>query len=126
MIEMSMAVDKNLNIRQLETKLSDILFDLRHCFEEPAVEKDVTLGSDNEKRSDVRRPNVVDISDDPIRLDRQVPQAAYCVCLSVSADRMEAENEQAQTTHQEKPNVHSVELKMPGSRISHYSFTDLR
>ena len=89
MVVMSMAVYQNFDVRETKAKFGNILFDLWNCFEQPAIEKNVTVGSRNQERTDFGCTDVVNVPDDPVRLDWLVPLPTLFICLSMSGNGSE-------------------------------------
>ena len=72
-VEMSVTVQQDLHILQLETKLLDIGFDLWQTLNVTRVQKNVALRGDNQKRTDQIGADVIDVSYNSSRFKGQGP-----------------------------------------------------
>ncbi len=74
-------------LEKTKSKLHDVMLNLRNCFNKAAVEKNVTLRSDDQERREIGSAQVVEISSDAKRLDRLIPRSARLICLTAAGCR---------------------------------------
>src|SRR5205807_2626079 len=84
-IEMSVTVQQDLYVAQLETKLLDVAFDLRRGFDKSTVENEMTLRGSDQVGSDFNCADIIEIPGDPKWRHRLVPTAARSVGLGKNA-----------------------------------------
>ncbi len=89
MIIMSMAVEDDSYVCQTKAKFSHIPSDLWNGFKESVIEQDMTLRRDDQKRSDLRSSNVINIADDSIGFDWLVPRSTCLIGLCMNSRGIE-------------------------------------
>src|SRR3989442_526212 len=97
MIVMSMAVEDDFYVCQTKAKFSHILSDLWNGLKESAIEQDMTLWRDDQKRSNLGGSNVIDIADDSIRFDWLVPRSTCLIGLCMNSRRIERAQDEEDT-----------------------------
>src|SRR6476646_1556125 len=89
MIVMRMAVEDDLNVCQTKAKFSHILSDLGNGLKESAIEQDVPVRRDDQKRSNFGSSNIINIADDSIRFDWLVPRSTGLIGLCMNSRGIE-------------------------------------
>ena len=72
MIDMSVAIEQQLDVLEAEAELADAVADHRDRVDEPTVDHDMPFGRRDQVRGDVRSPDVIEIPDDAERRERAV------------------------------------------------------
>ena len=83
-IEMRVAIQDELYVRQFEAELFDIALDLRHHFLHAAVDQYISLWRDDQIRGQVVRADVLDVSGYPKWFDRPDSEFNIVVLLRVA------------------------------------------